>query len=417
MAGRAAVTGLLFTLVWFPLIGLAVSRLAGRMSLFLAGAGANGLILFLASVLHVPLIPTLIAIGLASAAIVVFKRDAGSRARVPRQPLAADIAMWVAVVWLFVVSAILPLTDYDGRAFWLLKAKAIAHERGVDGPFFHGTTVSPRNEYPLLVPLDAATVMIVARELDERHVRWLYAMFAVALAFEVRRRAGAWFGALLLWLPQIAVNAEGGALSAYSDLALAAFVACAVFELVDDSPDPWRFGLWVAFTLLTKNEGLPFALTLLVLGAVVFRARAALAAVPVGAAAAALFLWRSRIDPTDEAIFSLSDLPSRLDRLDNTLHGIGRHMFAVRDWGVLWIAVAAAIAFLIWRRRWQTLVIGAGAIVPMLTLYVIMYMVSNWRTADLINSTAPRLLTHFVGPVLLLIGDACANHPNDRRNA
>src|SRR5688500_17493588 len=114
-------TGLIFTLLWFPLIGLAVSRLAGRMNLFLAGAGANGLILFLASVLHLPLIPTLIAIGLASVAIVVFKRGGASPSRVPRQPLAADIAMWIAVVWLFVISAILPLTDYDGRAFWLLK--------------------------------------------------------------------------------------------------------------------------------------------------------------------------------------------------------------------------------------------------------------------------------------------------------
>jgi len=420
VAGRLAVTGLLFTLLWFPLIGLAVSRIAGPMNLFLAGAGANALVLFTASVLHVPLIPTMIALGLVSAAIVVFRRRTmgDRRFRLSGQaglPVlhsrTADIAMGAAVVWLFFVSAILPLTDYDGRAFWLLKAKAIAHERSVDGPFFHGSTVSPRNEYPLLVPMDAATVMIAVRDTDERHVRWLYAMFAVALAFEVRRRIGGWYGALLLCLPQIAVHPEGSALSAYSDIALAAFVACAVFELARDSPDPWRFGLWVAFTLLTKNEGLPFALTLLAVGAVVLRTRAAVTALPAIVAAASLFLWRSRIDPSDEAIFSLRDLPHRLDQLDDALLGVGRHMLAIRNWGVLWIAVAAAIVILAWRRRWHPLVIGAGAIAPMLALYIIMYMVSNWRTEDLINSSAPRLLTHFVGPALLLIGECLCELP------
>lgn len=328
------------------------------------------------------------------------------------------MVLGIAIIALLFVTAVTPLTDYDGRAFWLLKAKAIAHELSVDGPFFHGTTFSPRNEYPLLVPLDAATVMIVARDADERQVRWLYAMFAVALALEVRRRLGAWFGALLLWLPQIAVNPEGGALSAYSDIALAAFVACAVFELAGDSPDPRRFGLFVSFVLLTKNEGLPFALTLLILGAIVFRARAAVAALPAIVAAASLFLWRSRIDPTDEAIFSIRELPNRLGQLDDALVGVGRHMLAISNWGVLWIAVAAAIAFLAWRRRWQTLLIGAGSLVPMLALYVIMYVVSNWRTADLINSTAPRLLTHLVGPALLLIGvSLCESREPSKKRA
>src|SRR5687767_9405045 len=264
-------TGLLFTLVWFPLIGLAVSRLAGRVNLFLAGAGVNGLLLFIAGALHVPLIPTLAVLGLASVAIVIFRKP--RRAESP--PLHfADVVLWISAAALLFVTAITPLADYDGRAFWLLKAKAIAHERSIDGPFFHGkTSLSPRNEYPLLVPLDAATVMIAARDLDDRHVRWLYAMFAIALAFEVRRRIGPWYGALLLWLPQIMVHPEGSAITAYSDIALAAFVACAIFELADGSPDPLRFGLWVAFASLTKNEGLPFALTLLVIGVVVFRAR------------------------------------------------------------------------------------------------------------------------------------------------
>ncbi|HUP61772.1 MAG TPA: hypothetical protein VNA69_15280 [Thermoanaerobaculia bacterium] len=396
-------TGLLFTLVWFPLIGAAVSRLAGRMNWFLAGAGMNGLALFIAGVLHIPLHAVLFVLGVAALVIVVAKLELPARPTL--KP--ADAAIAISIVLLLAISAIKPLDDYDGRAFWLLKAKAIAHEARIDGPFFHGeTAVTPRNEYPLLVPLDAATVMIAARDLDERHVRWLYALFAIALAWEVRRHAGPWLGALTLWLPQIAVSDAGGALTAYADIALAAFITCAVFELASESPGALRTGLWLSFIVLTKNEGLPFAVVLLGVSVSRLRARAILAATPLGIAAAALFLWRTRIDPTDEARFTLSALPERLDRLGDALLIFARHAVAFPDWGLFWIAVFAAGAFLAWQRRWRPLLIGAATIVPMIAIYLIMFVVSDWNTADLVNSTAPRLLTHFIGPAMLLLGHA-----------
>lgn len=399
--------GLVFTLLWFPLVGLAVSRLVGRVNVFLAGAGVHGLVLFIAGALHLSLVATAIAMGIVALAVIA------CRSAVAKPPLSyqggsfAAALLYVAIMALLFVSAVMPLADYDGRAFWLLKAKAIAHERSIDGPLFHGATMSPRNEYPLLVPLDAATVMFLARELDERHVRWLYALFAIALALEVRRRIGPWYAVLVLWLPQILLHPEGSALSAYSDVALAAFVACAMFELVSESPDPLRFGLWVAFASVTKNEGLPFALVLLAIGVFVFRARAAIAAIPAGIGIATLLLWRSRIEPSDEAIFHLSTLPGRLSELEDAILGIVRHLVAFRDWGLLWIAVAAALAVLAWHRRWRPLLICLAAILPMLALYVIMYLISNWPVEDLVNASAPRLLTHFIGPALLLIHFAC----------
>jgi hypothetical protein len=408
-----ALTSVLFTLVWFPLIGLAVSRLAGRMNLFLAGAGVNGLVLFVAGVLHVPLLPVLICLGIATLLVLVLKRGAP---RTWQKPVPADIVLGVAIVFLLAVSAVTPLTDFDGRAFWLLKAKAIAHELRVDGPFFHGqTTYAPRNEYPLLVPLDAATVMIAARELDERHVRWLYALFAVALALEVRSRIGPWYGALVLWLPRMMIADEGGALSAYADIALAAFVACAFFELAEDHPDPFRLGLWLSFVVLTKNEGVPFALILLALGAIVLRARVILAALPTSVTIATLFFWRSRIEPTDDNRYFYAEIPERVNRIGDVLLNFGRHVLAFDDWGVFWIAVVIAGALLAWRRNWRPLWIAGAAIVPMVTLYLIMYLASDWITVDLVHATAPRLLIHFIGPGMYLVG--YASQQDDRRNA
>ncbi len=216
-------TGLLITLLWFPLLGAAFARLAGKTSWFLAGAGVNGVALFIAGTLHLPLKPVIAALGLAAIFILTTTWSGGLSAR--RQAKSLPLHLTAAVLLLGAI--VTPVNDYDGRAFWLLKAKAIAHEQRIDGPFFQLQTAhSPRNGYPLLVPLDAATVMMFARDDDDRHTRALYAMFAIALAFEIKRRfaawfspaTGVWFGTLLLLLPAV-MSAGGGARSAGCDIA------------------------------------------------------------------------------------------------------------------------------------------------------------------------------------------------------
>jgi len=403
-------TGLLITLLWFPLLGAAFSRLAGRTSWFLAGAGVNALALFLAGVLHIPLKPVIAVLGLAAIAVLGTTTKSWSGARVPRASL-SSLPLWITAFVLLIGAVITPLADYDGRAFWMLKAKAIAREQRIDGPFFQlQSTHSPRNQYPLLVPLDAATVMLFARDDDDRQARALFAMFAIALAFEVRRRFAEWFSpstavwlaTLLLWLPQIE-NASGGARSGSADVPLAAFVGCAFFELIE-ARAPLRLGLWLACLVLTKNEGLPFALVFFIAGAFVFRRRILIAAVPFAAVIAALFTWRARIPPTDEQDFlgQLPGLPQHIGRTGEVLAEF------LPRFGFLWIAVAIAIAILVGKRAWRPLVFGLVAILPMLTLYTLAYVVTDWAIAELVRVTATRLLAHFVAPALFLI--AAATH-------
>jgi hypothetical protein len=396
-------TGLVITLLWFPLLGAAFSRLAGRTSWFLAGAGVNAFALFIAGLLHLPLKPVIAILGLAAIAVLTTS-GAWSGARVPRA-----FPLWITAFVLLIGAVITPLNDYDGRAFWMLKAKAIAHEQRIDGPFFHlKSTHSPRNQYPLLAPLDAATVMMFARDDDDRHARALFAMFAIALAFEVRRRFAEWFSpstavwlaTLLLWIPQIE-TAGGGARSAGADVPLAAFVGCAFFELLE-ARAPLRLGLWLACLVLTKNEGLPFALVFFIAGAFVFRRRIVIAAIPFAAAIAAQFAWRARIAPTDEQDFlgQLPGLPQHIGRIGEVLREF------LPRFGFLWIGVAIAIAILVWKRAWRPLVFGLVAILPMLTLYTLAYVVTDWIIAELVRVTATRLLAHFVAPALFLIAAA-----------
>lgn len=302
-------TGLLFTILFFPLVGWAVSRVTGGANVILAGAGAAGSVLFVAAVWHVPLAPVIAVLAVA-ATIAVYatrnSREGEEGQRVP--PVAA-----AAVIPLLILSAILPLSDYDGRGFWMLKAKAIAHEGSIDGPFFQGeTSYNPRNEYPLLAPLDAAAAMVVAGDLDDQHTRWLFVLFAAGFALELFRRGGPWVAAIFLCLPQILTEPDGGVFSAYSDIALGAFVAAAFFELTGRG-SPVRLGLFAAFAVLTKDEGLPLALLLLAIGTVVFRRRIAISLVPVAVALAHLFVWRARITPGSE-----STSPARFSTFRNT---------------------------------------------------------------------------------------------------
>ena len=397
-------TGGLIAAALFTIIGSAASRFAGQSAPFLLGLGITGSSLFLAMLIGLPPLPVLLL--LAGVAIALWRPKFPAQFRSER---VATIVTLVPIVAGLVVTAMHPLSDFDGRAFWMLKARALATERQIDGPFFHGGAVySPRNEYPLLVPLDAAAVMMLRGGAEVEDVRWIYVLALASLAFHLRRWTGVWVAALVPWIPQFAVASEGSMLSAYNDLIVGAFLACAFLELVDAS-SAWRFGLWLAFLVLTKNEGFPLAFLLFAAGVFVFRAGILRAAVPLGIATAALFAWRSGIEPTDEEPF-FSRIGKLIEQVDRVVPAAGKFIgraFDVQNWGFFWIAVIVAIVIPAARREWRALVLPLAVIGAMAALYIAVYTATTWQLDDLINASASRLLMHFIGPAAYLIG-ACA---------
>lgn len=388
------VIALLFTLVFFPLVG----RVVHGANAFLAGAGLTGLVLFIAMTWHMTIIHVLSAIAVSG--VLQLVRRAPALVKLEK----ADVPLLLGALFLLIVSALVPLSDYDGRAFWLIKAKAIVHEKAIDGPFFLGETAgNPRNEYPLLVPLDAAACLTVAGDLDDRNVRWLYAMFAIAFAWEIRRRCGPWLGAALLFLPQLFIES---AFTAYSDIALGAFVACAFFELMDDG-EPWRYGFWIACVALTKNEGLPLALLLLIAAAIVWRKRIAVALIAPAIALVHLFIWRSRIHRSDEENFAstLLDLPSHAERLSGSAGHLLADVANVRNWGIVLIAIAIAFFF---AKRGRVIVLMIVA--PMLFLYASAVAVAPWPL-DVMRELAPRVLTQLLGPLFFVLREGIGITP------
>ncbi|MEA2328516.1 MAG: hypothetical protein QOE68_3475 [Thermoanaerobaculia bacterium] len=401
--------GLLVTVLLFPLVGWSLGR-RGIGEAFLLGLGVTGSVLFIAGIAHVPLVIAFALLILASLVYVVLRR----------RPLQLPdlhspwptILMAIPLLALTFAAAVTPLNDFDGRAFWALKAKGIAHERSIDGPLFHGGTHDPRNQYPILIPIDGAVILSLAHSLDDRNLRWLFLGILAALALFVRERigrlvspaAGAWCAALLVWIPQFAVEPEGGALSAYNDIAIAAFAAGAFFELLDQQRrSEVRFGLWLAFLVLTKSEGLPFALVFLAIGAFVFRKRIFTPAVITSVATAALLIWRSRIPAGDEEdVFRLlPTIPEKLHRIGIAIAAFPRHMLLMPRWGFFWIAVivAAIIAARIDRRAWLAIAVVAS----ILAMYIAVYITTAWVPSELIAVTADRLLMHVIAPSLFLL--------------
>jgi len=398
--------GLVVTVLLFPLAGWRL----GRRSLgeaFLAGVGLTGAVLFIAGIIHVPLVIALGMIGLWAVGSTAWElRQRPLRLPTTLSPL-PTILMAIPLIALTFSAAITPLNDFDGRAFWVLKAKGIAHERSIDGPFFHGGTLDPRNQYPVLIPLDGAVIFSLAHSLDDRQLRWLYLGLLAALALLVRERigrlispsAGAWCAAILVWIPQFIVEPEGGALSAYNDIAIAAFAAGAFFELME-AQNPRMFGLWLAFLILTKSEGLPFALVFLAIGAFVFRKRIITPAVITTIATAALLVWRMRIPVGDEEdVFRLlPTIPEKLHRIGVAMAAFPRHMLLIPRWGIFWMVVV--IAAIVARRRGQ---LAIAVIVSMLAIYIAVYVTTAWVPSELIAVTADRLLMHVIAPSLFLL--------------
>ena len=404
------------TILLFLVTGLAAATfmphllprfVAGRLGgAFLLGVGLHGTLLYLLGVLGVPLHPTTMAAIPAAAAVVTilrWRRVMRIRWRASLHELASTVAITAPFLILLWTTSIVPLADYDGRTTWMPKAHAIADEQSIRGPYFHGQRgLNLHNRYPLLMPLNAASAEALGG-----NARSVYVLIAPALLLAVRdlleRRYGrawtSWCFAAVAWLPPIVLAAEGGATSAYSDLAVAAFFGMAVVTRATRGRAVFAPGLWCAFLILTKNEGLLLAAAVLV-----YRPRWRMLAAPL-AALTMLGVWQQSIpDAYDERnAFLIRELPQQLARIDDAALAIGRRAMDVRTWGVFWpLVVVAALT----RRQ------PRAAIVPLAIAaagYVAVMACTSWQIEELARVTAHRLLTHGVIPAACVVAAALSS--------
>lgn len=260
-----------------------------------------------------------------------------------------------------------PIADFDGRMTWGATARYLRAEGTVDARVLQRpqwAVSHPR--YPLLLPVAQVLALEIGKAgEDEYPFRPLYAAFYLAFLSVVwdgcRRRAGVTASALAVLaaavVPFLALQREGGALGAYSDLPLACFYGAGLALLLASErcrADLLLGGGFLAAAVLTKNEGLPLAVAGLLLALLYKRKESWLAAVPVQAAVVLLFSWQAAVpNRWDEGYGHLLrqfSFGAALSRLAAVAPVVLRQTFAIESWGLLWAVLPAV--WLAGRRRW-----------------------------------------------------------------
>ncbi len=320
-------------------------------------------------------LPTWTILGLAAAVAipgvilsVVLRRPLPSTLGVlPRLSLGTGVAavgaagLVAILVELFRLSRVMPLGGGDSFEDWVPRAKIIYFFGKIDTPLFTGL---PGPRYPILVPtLQAMDFRFMGSGFGpELAVEYwfLFAGFAFAASFILRRLAPAWlvwpFVALTAVLPQL-VNRV---LNAQADWALDVFFVVAALVVVAwlREGGSWllvSLGILLAAVIATKQEGLLLAGCLYIgLGVATIgsRRRTWPPLIAVGLAAYLVNLpwriwWGTRHLPDVLPTVGLRDLLTHLHRGWASLHLVLRLTFDYGMWFALVpVALLAAAAAL-----------------------------------------------------------------------
>jgi hypothetical protein len=421
-----ALTAVIFTLTghataWLLRVPLPDTRAARLALKFLLGAGMQGTFLYALGVLHVPLngfafstLPVVAGLVGGWRLAVGGKGQLTTTQTANRQLPTANqivnhIAFFAPLFALLLATTILPIRDYDGRVTWLPKARAIALEHAIDGPFFHGERgLNLHNRYPLLIPLDVASVMALSGDTRNETGRWLYLFIALSALIVMRDflrasfgATGAWVSAAVVWLPLL-TTIEGGALAAYNDFAIAAFIGIAVLSLIDG--DARVAGLFVAFAIMTKNEGAALAVAVLMAAVLTRRFRWTML-VPIAIAEALVVIARRLVPAAYDEQYEVlvTALPHSMRRVPDALFAIVRQASDVRQWGLFWFVVALSVIAGFFVAREKRFAIPLITIMLALGAYVVALSVTSWNIAELAPVAVDRLLAHLLMPAATIV--------------
>ncbi len=390
-------TGLVRRLAFAYLLGVSWIGLVLYLASHFGGVPIDGPLVFIAA-----FIPLLAGSGVAVCLLITRRWNAPPPRR--RRPLMWGLG-WLGLSLLaafvsvaaFANALTHPLEDWDGRMTWSAQAIFIRDAGSVDADVLRSAkTFVNHPRYPLLMPLAQVAALEAAGSDDERVFRAVYAAFFPVLVVLIVDAGRRWAGEraalltilVLLTIPWIPFDREGGATGAYSDLPLACFSGAGLLLVLQSRPrvsSGIAAGLLLGAAVLTKNEGLPEAAVTLALAVgitLTARRRHSRSAKPRLLAAAAAFSlvlvalvllihWRSAIpNRYDESYFeTFSVLTSARNltsmRLFSILSVIAARMFHPGVWGLFWwLAPILVLVAAPSRRRPPTALLVVAAATP-----------------------------------------------------
>lgn len=314
-----------------------------------------------------------------------------------------------------------PLAEYDGWAMWGMKARALATLERADPAVFAGDAYSRLHlEYPLLLPsLNALPLELASGYSSHTLVAsclalGLCGLLAVFGIWRGRVRAAVLLPCLaaLAAIPAFFLQLQTG----YADVTLAVFVAAglaAAARWLADSEAAWLAlaTLFLAASVLTKNEGLLFALAVLLPLLVLASGRRAKVALSGLVVLLAYAPWRAYTSIHDlsspdydlSSSFDLDFVAGRLDRAPTAARELLETALDPDRFGLaLVFGLAAAVgALVLGQPRLGALV--AGFAVLSLAGLAWIYVLTPHELGFFLSTNAERVV---VSPLLGLVAVA-----------
>lgn len=347
--------------------------------------------------------------------------------------LALNTAQVAVIIWLSFVRVL----GWDGLLNFESKARVAFLNGGVIPLelFSDPSRTWTHQSYPLLLPLTETWLYLWIGRPDQELVKILFPLFfaaALCLVLAGNRRLGisggrVFIAPVLVFTAPLLLIGDGSASSGYADFPLAVFYLAAVIWLMEF----WRRGDFAALRLAgallagacwLKQEGLILWLCLMALMAirlVVDRSawrnwrQLLIAALP---GLVVIATWRGFVrlmNPPggDEFLpISLNTLQANLWRLPGIIRAVLNELANWRHWGMFWIAISLATAWLILSALRQKRSEPAGLVLAVLmpiALYSGVYVFSIWPDfIGHLESSFPRLLIHIALVASLLPGGA-----------
>jgi hypothetical protein len=323
---------------------------------------------------------------------------------------------------------------WDGLLNWEIKARyAFSNSGALPAAYFRdGGRVFSHSDYPLAIPFTELWVYFWLGEANQFWAKMIFPMFYAAgtlllTGIGTRITGKLWLGlgaaTLLFFVPQAATALGGSAVIGYADFPLSVVYLATIGYLLhacqQDENDSFRiYAACLCLLPWVKREGVLLWLVAAFCGALVIwrtkrSPRCLFALLPGFVIFAGWRLYLAKMGAVSCHEFlpiSLSTLSAHADRIRPLVFTFASEFVNTNKWGLFWLPVGIAGAYLVGRCRNVSGIVLLFAILAPLIIYPLIYIFSAWPNyMDHVACSGSRLFLHVAPLSMLAISVAIAS--------
>lgn len=310
-----------------------------------------------------------------------------------------------ALLFIFVTveSVLRPLTAWDGWATWMFRAKIFYHDGFINPAILRTINL----EYPVLVSLLGTYIYLFLQAVNDRLVLLLYPLFYLAssliLYSGLKKESNSLWASIGLFFymsMQDIIRHAGRYDAGQADLSLSYFIlgACVLLRNYTRNQDLRLLilvNIFSASAALTKNEGIPFFIIMLLVQVVFLIQKHTIKSIFISLFSIVpvslwiIFKYINRL-PLNYHLSSFSS--ERIMRVGDIAILMGKEFLNISHWNLLWIVFF--IAFIInfyYQTSYRLLSI---IIILQLIVYAVIFIITPYEIKSYIPNVIDRLYMH-----------------------